>query len=175
MDIVLIRSKVAEVEAERALLPRPMPTAKFPTPQPPGCACKFFRHVYGLTPHPLSCRACPFFEIARTGSAARLSCRNTITISYKAVKPQELVERLKDADQFTIFMCIVYMWEFKKNFPREAGDLRRHELPFEHLKTKVLNIYGTEMQTELMVGIFWPLPIYKLHHANSQTKPPSRH
>lgn len=170
-SIASIKARVALILMERSKMAPPAATDKYPKP-PDDAKCRLCMRVFALTPNPLVGSPCPFLEVSRPRSAICKSCRNAMNWAFKGRKQQELEDEVQSSpDDFgKLFFLIVLLWEDRHNNPSSTTTVKVFtDLP-DSMRGRVLTERSTAIETELMLGIFWPIPVFVKHMKRQPAK-----
>ena len=142
----------------------PVPTAAFPFP-PENQGCKCCRRKWRETRNPARGDGkSPFLTPARVGSLVCTTCRNVKSWAFNAWEQRDLENKCKDDDEFHAkYFLVVLIYEDKTTDPKHASIKVAGDMP-QTLQQAIEIVQirkGIAIKGSLMIGVVWPVEVYK--------------
>ena len=157
-----LRLRLALIEQRRLAEGVPVGTKVHPTPDPG--SCKLCRREYGKWCNPLSKSKpgkSPFLEPSRTGALECGSCRNTLNWCWKGWSRKKLVDKLEEPTFHAMYYLTVLLWEDKTMSSEDDCIRGPKDFPAFLMAATVQTEEFSYLQGEMMLGIFWPVDVYR--------------
>lgn len=164
-----IKKRVAIIMKRREEEGPPSPTEKFPYPDA-DLRCRFCKRIFRVTRNPIRNRPSPFLEQSRLGARDCAPCRNMQNLWMKGTPKEEIeVKNRVDDAYFWTYSLALFLWEDRNANPRECVVKVIDDIPPE-LKIKIFQEESLEVSAELMLGVVWPVAIYKKKEGHEPLK-----
>lgn len=98
-----------------------------------------------------------------------MSCRNGQNWGFKGWRPDELDDALKSPDFREKYLLVIFLWEDRYNNPHAAIVKLAADIPDE-LVMRVTTTTSTSLTSSLMMGVLWPVQVYKRHTQKTPEK-----